>query len=115
MKSAQINTSIKTEIIMLKKKVKTDMKLHTYYKNLLRERLNYFHQHVSQQKYNQPKPIVQNPTNSSKKKLSPNSSGHSIQKIQQFLSRPTSLTQMIEEEGKLILTIDVRQAIITLL
>jgi hypothetical protein len=68
MKSAQINASIKAEIIMLKKKVKTHMKLHTYYKNLLRKILNDFHQHVSQQKYNQFKPKVQNPTDSSKQK-----------------------------------------------
>ena len=48
MKSAQINTSIKADIITLKKKLKADMNLRAYYKNLLSERLNYFHQHVHQ-------------------------------------------------------------------
>ncbi len=66
-KSAQINMSIKAEIIMIKKKLKTNINLHTYYKNLLRERLNYFHQHVNQQKYNQTKRLkIQDPKAGSK-------------------------------------------------
>ena len=55
MQSAQINNSIKGNIIMLKKRVKTSGNLHAYYKILLKEKLDLFHYHVNQQKYKQVK------------------------------------------------------------
>ena len=55
MKSAHINTSIKGNIIMLKKKVKTSGNLHAYYKILLKEKLDFFHYYVNQQRYKQTK------------------------------------------------------------
>ena len=47
--------------VKLKKKLKTTNNLHVYYKMLLKEKLNYFHQHVNQQMYSQTKRKIQNP------------------------------------------------------
>ena len=58
--STQINTSIKEDLIKLKKKLKTTNNIHVYYKELLKEKLSIFHQHVNRQKYSQAKKI-QNP------------------------------------------------------
>ena len=61
MRSTYINNSIKDNIIVLKKKVKTSGNLHAYYKILLKEKLDLFHYHVNQQRYKQTKPkLTQN-------------------------------------------------------
>ena len=52
-KLGHINTSIKEDIITLKKKVKTTQYLHTYYKILLKGKLDHFQCHVNNQLRNQ--------------------------------------------------------------
>ena len=59
MKSTHINNSIKGNIIMLKKRVKTSGNLHAYYKILLKEKLDLFHYQVNQQRYKQIKTKLQ--------------------------------------------------------
>jgi hypothetical protein len=59
MESAHINNSIKENIIMLKKKMKTSGNLHAYYTILLKEKLDLFHYHAIQQRYKQTKPKPQ--------------------------------------------------------
>ena len=59
--STQINTSIKEDLIKLKKKLKTTNNIHVYYKELLKEKLSIFHQHINRQKYSQAKRKIQNP------------------------------------------------------
>ena len=49
-RSAHINSSIKEDLIRLKKKLKT-ANVHPYHKILLKEKLNHFHNHVNQQRY----------------------------------------------------------------
>ena len=67
MKSAHTNNSIKENIIKLKKKVKTSESLHAYYKILLKEKLDHFHIHVNQRRYEQMKSRHQTPNTVSNK------------------------------------------------
>ena len=66
--STQINISIKEDLVKIKKELKTTNSLHVYYKIRLKEKLNYFHQHVNQQKHSQARRKPQNPTSINEQK-----------------------------------------------
>ncbi len=100
-RSTQINTSIKEDLFKLKKELKTSNNIHVYYKTLLKEKLNHFHQHVNQQKYNQLKEKIQNPTQIKYyqifQEVLPKFSSHNKLNTIQRLNQLIFSTPMIEE------------------